>query len=93
LLPPAPLQLSVKFALALKAAVVSVPLSALLPLQPPEAVHEVASVEDHVSVVVAPVNTLVGLAVSVTVGVGVDAGDEPPPPPQAARTKLNSDRA
>ena len=46
------------------------PLAALAPLQPPDAVQLVASVDDHVSVDAAPLATVVGLAVSVTVGAG-----------------------
>jgi hypothetical protein len=44
---------------------------ALVPLQPPEAVHEAALVELHVSVEAPPLATEVGFAVSVTVGVGI----------------------
>ena len=47
-----------------------VPLVALLPLQPPVAVHEVALVELHVSVELPPLAITVGFAVNVTVGVG-----------------------
>lgn len=43
---------------------------ALLPVQPPEAVQEVALVDDHVSCVLPPLATLVGFAASVTVGDG-----------------------
>jgi hypothetical protein len=43
---------------------------ALLPVQPPEAVHEVAFVELHVSVDVPPLAMTVGFAVNVTVGAG-----------------------
>jgi hypothetical protein len=54
---------------------VSTPVEALprvdsVPLQPPEAVHEVAFVELHVSMAAVPVPIIVGLAVSVTVGAG-----------------------
>ena len=46
------------------------PLVALVPLQPPEAVQEeVAFVELHVSVEAPPLVTEVGFAVSATVGV------------------------
>jgi len=44
------------------------PLSALLPLQPPDAVQAVALVLDQVSVEAPPAFTLLGVAVSVTVG-------------------------
>ena len=62
------------------------------PLQPPEAIHAVAFVADHVSVADAPLATCAALVVSVREG----AGDvpEPPvlvavlslPPPQAEST-------
>lgn len=47
-----------------------VPLVALAPVQPPEAVQLVAFVEFQVSVAEAPLATLVGLTLSVTVGAG-----------------------
>jgi hypothetical protein len=46
----------------------SAPLSGLLPVQPPEAVHPVALVEDQLSVELPPLATVVGVAVSATVG-------------------------
>jgi hypothetical protein len=52
------------------APVLCVPLVALLPLQAPEAVHEVALVELHVSVEEPPPAMEVGFAVNVTVGAG-----------------------
>ena len=52
----------------MRAAVFCVPLVALLPLQPPVAVHDVALVELHVSVEAPPLATEVGFAVNVTVG-------------------------
>ena len=51
--------------------VLCVPLVASLPLQPPEAAQEVAFVDDHVRVDAAPLLTVVGFPVSVTVGTGV----------------------
>jgi hypothetical protein len=48
----------------------AVPLVASLPLHDPLAVQLVALVEDQVSVELAPRIMLVGLAVSVTVGLG-----------------------
>ena len=50
--------------------VLNVPLVALAPLQPPEAVHEVAFVELHVNVEAAPLATDVGFALSVAVALG-----------------------
>jgi hypothetical protein len=52
------------------APVEALPLVDLAPLQLPEAVHEVAFVELHVSTAAVPVPIIVGLAVSVTVGAG-----------------------
>src|SRR5262245_54816310 len=67
--PPAPVQLSVNAVFALSAALVSVPDVAFAPLHPPDAVQVVAFVLDHVSIVVPPLATVVGLAVRVTVTV------------------------
>ena len=73
--PPAPVQSSVKVALALSTAVASVPLAAFEPLQLPEAVHNVASVVPQMRVVVSPAITLADADVSVTVGAsGASAG-------------------
>jgi hypothetical protein len=52
------------------APVLCVPLGPCVPLQPPEAVQDVALVELHVSVEAAPLATEVGFAVNVTVGAG-----------------------
>jgi hypothetical protein len=51
-----------------------VPLVALVPLHPPEAVHEVALVEDQVTVELLPDVMLVGFDEIVTVGSGVGVG-------------------
>ena len=48
------------------------PVVVCVPLHPPEAVHEVALVLDQVKVLLAPLDTLFGLALKVTVGAGVD---------------------
>jgi hypothetical protein len=53
--------------------VLCVPLVAFAPLQPPDAVHDVAFAELHVSVEAPPLATDVGFAVSVTVAVGTTA--------------------
>jgi len=71
--PPVPVQLSVKVVATVNAAVLWLPAVALLPLQPPEAVHAVALVDDHVSVLLPPLATLVGDADRFTVGAGVEA--------------------
>jgi hypothetical protein len=52
------------------------PLVDLLPDQAPEAVHAVALVEDQVRVELVPLETLLGLALNVTVGVGCAAAIE-----------------
>ena len=56
---------------AVKPAVVRLPLVASDPLQPPDAEHELALVEDQVRVEAAPLAIVVGLADRVTVGAGV----------------------
>ena len=53
---------------ALSAPVEALPLVALAPLQPPDAVHEVALVVLQVRFDVLPLETLAGFAASVTVG-------------------------
>ena len=66
------------------------PLVALLPDHAPEAVHEVALVADQVSVELAPLATVLGLADKVTTGAGgvtetvADWFALPPPPEQAS---------
>ena len=52
------------------------PLVALAPLQPPEAVQPVALVELQVRVEDPPLATFIGFAVSVTVGAGAGAVTE-----------------
>jgi hypothetical protein len=69
--PPAPLQLSMNVASAFNAPVPWLPEAAFAPLQPPDAVHEVALVDVHVNVLPAPLLTDVGAAVSATDGGGV----------------------
>jgi hypothetical protein len=56
--------------LAVSAAVLCVPLVASVPLQPPEAVQEVALVELHERTALPPLATFVGEAVSTAVGKG-----------------------
>src|SRR5262245_39184246 len=71
-LPAAPVQVRVKLLVALSAPVDWLPEVALVPDQSPEAVQEVALVEDQASVEDAPLVTDVGFVVSDTVG-SVDA--------------------
>jgi len=72
----------------LSAPVDTEPLVASLPDQAPVAVHEVAFVEVHASVELAPLATVLGLAAKVTVGVGdvtetvADCAALPPVPTQ-----------
>jgi hypothetical protein len=66
--PPLPEQVSVYLVVAVRALVVCDPVVAMEPAQPPEAVHEVALVEDQVSDEVAPLLTVAGFAAIVTVG-------------------------
>jgi hypothetical protein len=63
-----------------------VPLGASVPLQPPEAMHEVALLEFHVSTEMLPAATAVGEADKAAVGAGMSAtvalaGGEVPPGP------------
>jgi len=69
--PPAPVQVKVYFVAAVSAAVLCEPLSASVPLQPPEALHEVALLEDQVSFDAAPLATVLGVALRVTEGADV----------------------
>lgn len=71
LVPPAPLQVSEYAVLAVRAPVDWLPLVALMPLQPPDAVHVVAFVELHVSVDAPPLAIEVGAALMVAVGSGL----------------------
>lgn len=69
--PPAPWQVSVKFAVDVSVEVLREPLVASAPFQPPEAVQEVALVADQLKVEAAPFFTVLGLADKVTAGAGV----------------------
>jgi hypothetical protein len=71
--PPAPVQVSVKLVVVVSAAVICVPLGAMLPLQPPLAVQLVASVAVQLSSVLVPGSTVVACAERFTAGVGVGA--------------------
>jgi hypothetical protein len=95
--PPVPAQARVNRLVVVSAPVDSLPEVALAPDQPPEAVHDVAFVEDQVSVEVPPLATDVGFAASETVTDG--GGGEPatvtiadalalPPEPVQVREKL-----
>ncbi len=89
--PPSPVHSSVKLVVPLSAVVDSVPDVPREPLQPSCAVHEVALVDDQLSVELPPVVTEVGFAVSVSVGAGgavtvtVALCDTVPPSPEQSR--------
>ena len=72
--PPDPVQERLKVLVLVNAPVVWLPDVALAPDQPPEALQEVAFVEDHASVVDAPLATDVGFAAIDTVGAGGGGG-------------------
>jgi hypothetical protein len=57
---------------AWRAGVADEPLVPRVPDQPPDAVQEVALVEDQLSVDLPPLATLVGLALNVMLGAGAD---------------------
>jgi hypothetical protein len=66
-LPPAPSQVSVNVDCWLTGTEAE-PDVARSPVQPPLAVQDVAPVDDHVIVVVLPMGTVIGLALTATVG-------------------------
>jgi hypothetical protein len=68
--PPAPVQVKVYVVVAVRLFMGCVPLVASAPLQPLDAVQEVALVEDQASVVEPPEVTDVGSAEIETVGTG-----------------------
>jgi hypothetical protein len=68
--PPAPVHAMVNVTVCARAAVACDPEVALAPVHPPDAVHDVAFVDDHVSVDVPPCATWAGVADNETVGNG-----------------------
>jgi hypothetical protein len=86
LMPPSPLHCALNVVLAVRLFIVIWPDVAIVPLQPPEPVHEVASVDDQVSVVLPPMFTDMGLALSCTVGAGGVSACVLSSPPQATVT-------
>ena len=87
LVPEEPVQVKENVVSLVRATVLLEPLVSRAPLHPPEAVHEVASVDVQVSVAVSPLTTLVGAAVMEAVGTGVIAVG-PTVPPHAANTNV-----
>lgn len=81
--PPGPLQFNVNVVFAVIAPLASLPLTARLPVHPPDAVHASALFADQVNVVVPPELIVVGDADKLIVG-GLeppDCGSVPPDPP------------
>jgi hypothetical protein len=70
---------------AVRAPVELLPLVGIVPLQSPEAVHEVAFVELQLMVEALPPVTLLGDALSDTVGVGAAVAPEPCEQAESAR--------
>ena len=70
-LPPAPVQVRVKLLVVERLPVLAVPEVPRAPLQAPDAVHDVALVDDQLKFELLPALICVGLAVIDTVGAGV----------------------
>jgi hypothetical protein len=70
--PPAPVHVSVYVLVEVKLESVCEPAVALLPLQPPDAVQDVALLDDHVRTELPPDETDVGEALRLKVGAGVE---------------------
>lgn len=84
LAPPAPVQVNEYAVLAARAPVLWLPLVGLAPLQPPEALQAVASVELQVSREAPPVAMVSGAALSDAVGCNEGPGESEPPPHAAS---------
>jgi hypothetical protein len=97
LAPPAPLQVKEYDVVVVSAPVLRVPLIGSAPVQPAEAVHEMALLEFQVSVDVPPGAMTEGLTVSVTVGltltVAVVSELVPPGPVHASEYEVAVDTA
>ena len=87
LAPPEPVQVSVYDVVAVRAPVLWLPLVASTPLQPPEAVHDVAADELQISVEAVPLLTVVCAAPRDAVGCGGLVEGVTPAPPHAANTR------
>jgi hypothetical protein len=89
--PPTPVQVSVNVVFAASALLVSVPLVALEPDQPPDALHELAFVLVQESCVVAPLAMVAVLKVTLTVGGPTTATDfaSLPVPPGPVQVRVN----
>lgn len=76
-LPPAPVHVKEKLPVVVSGPVDWFPEFAFAPDQAPEATHDVAFAEDQLMVEALPEFTLVGFALSVSVGAGVGVGGLP----------------
>ncbi len=92
LLPPGPEQVSAYVASSPSAPVLRLPLVARVPLQLPDAVHEVALADDHVKIAEPPASIVVLEASRDTVGSAV-TGEEPPPQPESSETAPSMNEA
>lgn len=88
--PPGPVQVMMKFVVAVRIGVACEPLVGTLPLQPPDAVQVLASTEVQLSIVVMPAFNVEACAARLTEGAGavtitsVDCDDAPPGPLQVS---------
>jgi hypothetical protein len=88
--PPGPVHVSVYLVVVVSAPVACDPLIASLPLHPPEALQEVAFVDDQGRVELLPLAMVLGLALKLTVGAAevtvtvADCAALPPAPVQAS---------
>jgi hypothetical protein len=87
LVPPAPVHVNENDVVAVSAPVLWLPLVASAPLQPPEAVHDVAADELQISVEAVPLLTVVCAAPRDAVGCGRLVEGVTPAPPHAANTR------
>jgi hypothetical protein len=87
LVPPVPVQVNEYDVVAVRAPVLWLPLVATTPLQPPEAVHDVAADELQFSVEAVPLLTVVCAAPRDAVGSGGLVEGVTPTPPHAANTR------
>lgn len=89
--PPTPVQVSVNLVFVESALLVALPLVPLEPDQPSDALHELALVLVQESCVVAPLATLAGLTVRLTVGGPTTATDSAslPVPPGPVQVSVN----
>ncbi len=92
-LPPGPVQVKVKVLVSVKGPTLALPESGLLPDQAPPALQAVASVDDQLKVEEPFISTVVGLAVSETVGNGARSTatvtDRPALPPGPLQVRIN----